>query len=323
MVFYGIMQPERNRTNDSHNSASILSVDKIHRNPYNTFKDMKTNDFIYDAVNKQILAQLEKGNIPWKMPWKTDFPINLVSKREYEGFNWWSLMLEQMLHGYKSNVWATFNQISQAEGKVKKDEKSTMVVFWKVLEYQSKTRKDKNGKPAIEKVPLLRYYRVFNLDQTEGITIKAEEYKVQKNESAEAIIEHYKKQLPIKYGGNRAYYVPKDDYIRIPNREQFHSEDEFYATNFHEMTHSTGHKTRLNRFGEDYSAHFGSETYSKEELIAEMGSAYLCARTGILPNTVQNTGAYINSWLKALQNDKTLLVSAGGKAQKAVQFILK
>lgn len=280
-----------------------------------------TNDFIYDNVNKIILEQLEKGNIPWKMPWKTDFPVNLVSKREYEGFNWWVLMIEQMMKGYKSNVWATFNQISQANGRVIKDQHSTMVVFWKVLEYESKTRKDKKGKPAIDKIPLLRYYKVFNLDQTTGIEMKNVKVEAKLNQTAEDIIANYKKQIEMKAGGSRAFYSPKQDFIQIPHREAFHSDDEFYATNFHEMTHSTGHSTRLNRFTEEYNAHFGSETYSKEELIAEMGSAYLCAKTGILPSVVENSGAYIQSWLKALKNDKTLLVSAGGKAGKAVNFI--
>jgi antirestriction protein ArdC len=281
------------------------------------------NDFIYDAVNKQILDQLEKGNIPWRMPWKTNFPVNLISKKEYEGFNWWMLLIEQMVKGYKSNVWATFKQVTDKGGKVKKGEKSTMVIYWKILEIESATKKDKNGKPKIEKIPLLRYYNVFNLDQTEGIEIKAEDKVQNINLDAENIIEHYKEQITMKAGGNQAFYSPKEDYIQIPAREQFISDEGFYSTNFHEMVHSTGHKKRLNRFGDNYSAHFGSESYSKEELIAEMGSAYLCAKTGILPQTIENKGAYIQSWLKALKDDKTLLVSAGGKAQKAVEFILK
>lgn len=284
------------------------------------FINMK-NEFIYDSVNKQILSQLEQGNIPWRKPWKTDFPTNLISKNEYKGYNWWILMIEQMMKGYSSNVWATFKQVSEKGGKVKKGEKSTMVIFWKILEYQSKLLKDKKGNPKMEKLPLLRYYNVFNLDQTEGIKIKEEEYKIQLNDDAEQIIANYKKQIEMRSGGNRAFYSPKEDYLQIPNREKFISNDEFYATNFHEMTHSTGHKSRLNRFTETYSAHFGSESYSKEELIAEMGSAYLCARTGMLPSVVENAGAYIQSWLKALKDDKTLLVSAGGKAQKAVEFI--
>lgn len=281
------------------------------------------NDFIYDAVNKQILDQLEKGNIPWRMPWKTNFPVNLISKKEYEGFNWWMLLIEQMVKGYKSNVWATFKQVTDKGGKVKKGEKSTMVIYWKILEIESATKKDKNGKPKIEKIPLLRYYNVFNLDQTEGIEIKAEDKVQNINLDAENIIEHYKEQITMKAGGNQAFYSPKEDYIQIPAREQFISDEGFYSTNFHEMVHSTGHEKRLNRFGDNYSAHFGSESYSKEELIAEMGSAYLCAKTGILPQTIENKGAYIQSWLKALKDDKTLLVSAGGKAQKAVEFILK
>lgn len=281
----------------------------------------KSNEFIYDSVNKLIIEQLEKGQIPWRMPWKSDFPMNLVSKREYEGFNWWLLMVAQLARGYKSNVWATFKQISQAGGYVKKGEKSTMVVFWRVLEFESKTRKDKKGKPAIDKVPLLRYYQVFNIDQTEGVNIKNSEFVRTDNLEADKIIEKYQEQIRISYGGNSAYYSPKEDYIQIPQRKQFVSDDYYYSTHFHEMTHSTGHESRLKRFSTE-SEPFGSESYSKEELVAEMGSAYLCAKTGILTNVVENKTAYIQSWLSALKDDKTLLVAASGKAQKAVNFII-
>ena len=172
-----------------------------------------------------------------------------------------------------------------------------------------------------DKIPLLRYYYVFNLDHTTGITQKEEVKAPVLNDSAEELIKKYSKECEIKYGGSHAFYRPTDDFIQIPDRKQFTSDDEFYATNFHEMTHSTGHTKRLNRYGEKYEAHFGDKSYSKEELIAEMGSAYLCAKTGMLPSVIENTGAYIQSWLRALENDKTLLVSAGGKAQKAVEFI--
>ena len=278
--------------------------------------------FIYETVNQQIINQLEKGNIPWKMPWKKEFPTNLVSKKEYEGFNWWLLQIQQEERGYESNVWATFKQISEANGRVKKGEKSTPIIFWKMLERLRPTLKDKEGNPKIETIPLLRYYNVFNLDQTEGVKRNAQERVIFENTNANQIIENYKKQIDVKYGGNRAYYSPREDYIQIPHRSKFISDDEFYSTAFHEMTHSTGHAKRLNRFGENYAIHSSKEAYSKEELVAEMGSAYLCAKTGILPSVIENSGAYIASWLKALQNDRTLLVSAGGRAQKAVNFIL-
>src|SRR3990167_9435210 len=137
------------------------------------------NSFIYDKVNELIFAQLEKGNIPWRKPWSTSFPINYISKQEYNGFNWWLLMMTQELKHYKINYWATFNQISQSKGKVKKGEKATMITYWKILEVGTKENK-KTGKLEAETVPLLRYYYVFNLDQTD-IKLKPKEVKGQIN----------------------------------------------------------------------------------------------------------------------------------------------
>lgn len=283
------------------------------------------NEVIYDIVNKTIFTELEKGNIPWKRPWTTRLPVNLVSKHEYRGFNWWVLMLTQEMKQYKSNIWASYKQIADKGGKVKKGEKATDIIYWKLLEVNTKYIDKKTGKNRIEKIPLLRYYRVFNLDQTIDIKIKKEEYKAEINTTGDEIINNYKKQIDIRYGGSEAFYQPREDYIQIPIRSDFKGDSEFYATHFHEMTHSTGHEKRLNRFKEDndIDSLFGSQSYSKEELVAEMGSAYLCAKINILPTVVKNKTAYIQSWLKVLKNDKTLLISAAGKAQRAVNFILQ
>ncbi len=283
------------------------------------------NEFIYDLVNKSILSELEKGVVPWKKPWRVSFPVNLMSKKEYQGFNWWLLMITQETKAYKSNLWATFNQVTQKGGRVIKGQHSTPVIYWKLLEFEKKEINPKTGKHKVDKVPLLRYYHVFNLDQTEGITIKKEDRVIENNVSADGIIKKYGKQIEIKYSGSRAFYYPKEDYIQIPSRPDFFSDAEFYATHFHEMVHSTGHTKRLNRFTnvDAFNSIFGSESYSKEELVAELGSAYLCAKVNILPKVLKNTGAYIRGWLKALKDDKTLLVSAGGKAQGAVNYILE
>lgn len=284
---------------------------------------MKT-DFIYETVNGIIIKQLEKGIIPWKKTWKSSqFPINLETKKNYNGFNFWLLLIMQSEKQYTSNVWATYRQIINAGGQVKKGEKSTMIVYWKVLEFLSKTKKDKHGKPKKEKIPLLRYYNVFNLDQTTGIELKGDYRVVEANTEADAIVGTYSKEVRIEYGHNEPYYSPKNDFIAMPDKGNFDSDNEFYATLFHEMIHSTGHHTRLKRFETDEVTPFGSESYSKEELIAEMGSAYLSAHTNILPTVLENTGAYIKGWLGRLNDDKSLLISAAGKAQKAVEYITK
>jgi antirestriction protein ArdC len=285
-----------------------------------------TKDFIYEQVNQAIIKQLEQGSVPWRMPWKTDFPVNLVTKKEYNGYNWWILMIDQMVKHYESNVWATFKQIAEAGGAVKKGEKSTMVVFWKIMEFQSKDKvtKGKNkGKNKVDSVPLLRYYNVFNIDQTVGIELKNVKREFTVNDTAQWIITNFKSQLNMQYGGNQAFYNQDEDYIMIPDRHKFTKDEDFYAVHFHEMIHATGHPKRLGRFKEGERGFFGDEDYSKEELIAEMGSAYLCARSGILPKTIENSGAYIANWLKVLNDDKSLLVSAGGKAHKAAEFIMK
>jgi len=284
------------------------------------------NTFIYDKVNETLFEELEKGNIPWKKPWKTGLPINFVSKREYGGWNWWMLLIIQESKGYQSNMWGSFKQIKDNGGTVKKGEKSTMVYFWKIYEVHNPLKSAEKGKMVFDKIPLLRYYNVFNLDQTEGIKLKDNERVQVDIPEADTLIETYsKKEARIQYGRPQAFYSPKEDYINLPHRETFTDDNEFYCTAFHEITHSTGHEKRLNRIGErdEYNHTFGSEDYSKEELIAELGASYLCAKTGILPNVVKNNAAYIRGWLKALKNDRTLLLSAAGKAQRATEFILK
>lgn len=281
------------------------------------------NTFIFDTVNKKIFAELEKGQIPWRKPWKTMTPANLISKKDYQGFNWWILMNTQEEMEYKSNIWGTYIQISSKGGKVKKGEKSTMITYWTKIETNELVKNEKTGEMEKKVVPMLKYYYVFNLDQTEGFK-EEEKNTAVINLDAEKVITDYEKVVPMKYESSQAFYLPGADTITLPVKESFKSKEGFYATAFHEMTHSTGHDSRLKRFSkENYNHTFGSEDYSKEELIAEMGAAYLCAKTGVENAPIENTAAYIQSWLKALKNDKTLLVSAGGKAQKAVNYILK
>jgi antirestriction protein ArdC len=196
-----------------------------------------------------------------------------------------------------------------------------MVVFWKLLE---KPAENPTAEHETDYIPMLRYYRVFNLDQVAGIKKPSLENLpiFQPIEEAETIASTYQEQVEVSHGGTRAYYQPATDSIRMPEKEAFDSSEEYYSTLFHEFTHSTGHQSRLNRAGITEMHYFGDEIYSREELVAEMGAAMLCAVAGIENKTVKNSAAYIQSWLSKLRDDKKLVVHAAAAAQKAADFIL-
>ena len=221
--------------------------------------------------------------------------------------------------------YATFKQWSDLGGKIRKGEKSEVVTFWKIQQIEE-TNED--GEKTIKQLPLLRYYNVFHISQVDGIEPK-EQLKIsdlEPIEEAENIKNEYMNREHLKIFEkvtNRAFYTPTFDYIEVPCKEQYEDIEEFYSTLFHEMIHSTGHKSRLDRLETGASAHFGSETYSKEELVAELGSATLVNMLGIeTEKSFRNSSAYIQNWLQALKNDNKFIVSASSKAEKAVKYIL-
>jgi len=278
---------------------------------------------VYEIVTAQIIEQLERGEIPWHKPWNSaeGMPKNLVSKKAYRGINVWLLAGR----GYESPYWLSFKQCKALGGNVKAGEKSTLVVFWKFFDGPAKAEnEDSETAPKMRSVPMLRYYNVFNVEQCEGLDkhIPATEKKTfNVLEEAEKIVAGYADKPRITHGEPRAYYRPSMDSVNMPHRTSFEKPEEYYSTLFHELTHSTGHKSRLGRFDTDEVAAFGSETYSKEELVAEMGASFLSNEVGILPTVLENSAAYIRSWLKRLQDDKRLIVTAAAQAQKAVDHI--
>jgi antirestriction protein ArdC len=264
---------------------------------------------VYEIATEKILEHLEKGVIPWQRPWKTNsMPTSVVTGKEYRGINRFLLALQP----YECSQWITFKQANKLGGKIRKGERSYPVFFFQFLE-----KEDNEGK--IETIPLLKYYRVWNLEQTEGIeyTIEKPEKVFNPIESAETIVRNYTDMPPITYGGNKACYSPLIDTIQLPTKESFHSSEGYYSTLFHEMIHSTGHEKRINR---PFGRNFGDHKYSKEELVAEFGAAYLCSLAGI-DNQIENNAAYINSWIKALKNNQKWLVSAASQAEYAVNWI--
>jgi antirestriction protein ArdC len=277
----------------------------------------------YDLVTARIMEALEAGIVPWHRPWKNgpnSGPTSLATGKPYQGVNVWVLLATSMLRGYESRYWTTYKQAQERGGNVKKGEKGTAVVFWKFIE------KKNAATGETDRIPFLRYFTVFNLDQCEGIEEPNSETEFEPEsfdpiEEAERIQAAMPNRPTVNHGGDRAYYSPGLDYVGMPLQVQFESPAHYYGTLFHELIHSTAHASRLARKGATEWAAFGSESYSKEELIAEMGAAYLCGQAGIDVN-VEHHASYIGSWLKALENDRKLVVSAAGAAQKAASYII-
>ena len=269
---------------------------------------------IYAEITNRMIQEMEQGIIPWQKPWMASgAAISHTTGKPYS-------LLIQMLLG-RAGEWLTFKQVQQEGGFVRKGEKAHMVVFWKFLQVKDEETDE------LKEVPFLRYYNVFHLDQCEGIAAKYSamvERPAQADAAAEAIIDAYITREGVKLNhteGDRAFYQPSTDSITLPLMAQFTETAEYYGTAFHEMVHSTGHTKRLNRL--DNTAFFGSESYSKEELVAEIGAAALVNHAGLeTAKSFHNSAAYVQNWLQALKGDKRFIVSAAGKADKAVEFIL-
>lgn len=273
---------------------------------------------VYEMVTKRIIEQLEMGVIPWQKPWtgSRNGAYNRMSQKPYS-------VLNQMLL-WHSGEYATFKQWTEAGGHIRKGEKSEIVTFWKM---QLVEEEEEDGTKVKKQIPLLRYYNVFHISQVDGVEPK-EKLELQEHEpieEAERVKEEYMEREHLQIYEkitDRAFYTPNLDYIEIPCKEQYTNIEEFYSTLFHEMIHSTGHYRRLNRLESGASARFGSETYSKEELTAEIGSAMILNRLGIeTDKTFTNSAAYVQNWLQVLRNDNKFVVSASSKAEKAVKYI--
>lgn len=275
---------------------------------------------VYEIVTEQIIKKLEQNIVPWHKPWVSCPAVNWLTQKPYRGIN--QLLLD-------AGEYATWNQIQQAGGKVKKGSKFHLVTFFKVI--KKKTKKgdeevevlDGERKEKVKTYPIMRYYRVFNIKDCEGIESKRKikQFDHDPIEKAEEVVKRYSNKPNIVFSSDQAFYRSADDTVSIPSIAEHFTPQEFYSTLFHELIHSTGHPNRLNREGLKYAS-FGSEIYSKEELIAEIGSSMLCGYAGIEQHTIDNSVAYIQSWLKELKNDPYLIVQASNQAQKASEYIL-
>ncbi len=261
---------------------------------------------IFDKITNSIIQKLHEGVIPWRKSWQTGIPANYVSKRYYNGINF--IYLGMM--DYPSPYYLTFLQCKQRGGCIKQGEEGSLVVFWKLYDIQEQTE-DKDSR--LTKIPILRYSYVFNLQQT-SLYSEDERPKII---SAETIIENLNVKPVIINNFRKCYYSLDRDLISIPVIKDFDSPAEYYSSLFHEIIHWTGHANRLGR----KMTGDGNEN-AFEELVAEIGSAYLCGMAGIMPATVDNQAAYINSWLRAVSEDNKFLVDAAIAAKKAVNYLI-
>lgn len=276
---------------------------------------------VYEMVTDRIIEQLENGVIPWKKPWTgvRSGAFNRISKKPYS-------LLNQMLLKFDGE-YATFKQWQDLGGHVRKGEHSEIVVFWKI---QPVEEEQEDGTKVVKQIPLLRYYNVFHISQVDGVEPLPQEelHDIEPIEKAESVLHDYwtRENITVKHmAGNRAYYSPTFDMICLPLFEQFCDSSEYYSTAFHESVHSTMKENRCNR-AEDRKGKivaFGSQEYSKEELVAELGSTTILNIIGVeTKDSFRNSAAYIQNWLSVLRNDVKFVVSASSKAEKAVKYIL-
>lgn len=277
---------------------------------------------VYEQVTKRIIEALESGVVPWRRPWRTgeSLPVNAITKKPYRGVN----VFLWALAPYQDHRWMTFRQALELGGNVRKGEKSSMVVFWKV--WKEEATDEETGELMKWRMPILRYYHVFNAEQCENLKLPelpsaTEGPELERIERAEAVIRSMPNPPKIAEGGKSAWYKPADDQVQMPPLKSFETADSYYATFLHELAHSTGHESRLNRSGVTGEILFGSEDYSREELVAELASAFCSAEIGLDNSLLEDSASYISGWLRSLRTDPRAMVLAASQAQKAADYI--
>jgi antirestriction protein ArdC len=274
---------------------------------------------IYTEVTNCIITALESGTPPWICPWRdgSSLPSNLATGKPYRGINVLMLSIEEQLRGYSDSRWVTLRQANELGAKVRKGEHGAPVIFFKMKEIADQVETDDEQKRV---VPMLRSYTVFNTAQLEFLP---EKFELRPSPTVWQPLGEAEQLLletgaVIRHGGNRAFYSPSEDLIQLPPEAWFDEPDSYYAVALHELIHWTGHPRRLCRV---LGRRHGIEAYAYEELVAEMGAAFLCAHVGI-PARLEHA-SYIDSWLDALKRDKRLIFTAAAAAQKAADYVLR
>ena len=286
---------------------------------------VKIKKDLYQDFSDQIIKEMEKVGMNWTKPFTTSIlngHHNVISKKPYQGMNCFSIGLSVHKNGFKSNEWATFNQWKNLGAKIKKGSKGTEILYWNIKEYEDKTNKDEKVK-----IPFLKYFVVFNADQVEGYETKEIETKEIDDWKAhfktDTFVENTKADINI---ANKAFYSPNGDFIGMPPKEDFKGDKEntkeqyYYSTLLHELTHWSGHTSRCNR---DLKNRFGSKAYAMEELVAEIGSAFLCSHLGVTKAPTPNHGRYLNNWLEVLKEDKKAIFKAFSLSKVSSEYLLE
>jgi antirestriction protein ArdC len=278
---------------------------------------------IYQRVTDTIVKAIEEGAGSYRMPWRTSgefpqSPINAISRKPYRGINVILLWATAQAKGYQSGIWATYKQWQELGAQVRKGEKASHVVFWKFFDVDAESQNGEEESASGRRIPMARDYFVFNADQVDGYK-RPEEAPTTVTEriaAAEAFFSAV--GIVVRPGGNRAYYNPNSDTIHMPPFEAFPVTLDYYSVLSHETTHWTASPKRLNR---DLSGRFGTESYAMEELIAELGAAFICSQLGLPTDPRTDHAPYIASWLQALKNDKRAIFTAAAKAQEALDWM--
>tara|TARA_R100000808_G_C2141879_1_gene149705 strand:- start:665 stop:1567 length:903 start_codon:yes stop_codon:yes gene_type:complete len=286
---------------------------------------VKIKKDLYQDFTDQVIKQMENNNMNWFKPFTTSIlngHHNVVSKKCYQGLNCFSIGLSVHNNGFKSNEWATFNQWKNLGANVLKGSKGTQILYWNIKEYEDKNDKDKKVK-----IPMLKYFVVFNADQVEGYKTKEIETKEIDDWKAhfktDTFVKNTKANIQVN---NKAFYSPSGDFIGMPPKEDFKGDKEntkeqhYYSTLLHELTHWTGHSSRCNR---DLQNRFGSKAYAMEELVAEIGSAFLCSHLGITKAPTPNHAKYLNNWLEVLKEDKKAIFKAFSLSKVSSEHLLE
>lgn len=276
---------------------------------------------LYAEVTQTILAQMERGTLPWTRPWKTTvapgLPMNASTGNGYSGINVVLLWLSGAVQGYSSSRWMTFLQAAQAGGHVRRGERGTMIVKASTYVPQSERERSEVSEDDPRAVPFLKRYTVFNLDQIEGIEIPVQKAcaPVVANAALDAFVTATGADM--RFGGNEAYYVPSRDYIQCPAPQAFENAFDLFRVQSHELAHWTGAAHRLDR---TFGQRFGDAAYQMEELVAELAAAQICAVKGVPPTT--RHAAYLQSWINIMKADKRAIFTAASHASRAVEFLL-
>lgn len=284
----------------------------------------------YEKVVDFMINEIEKNQtLPWEQPWLNkdqSFPMN-IRGNAYRGVNLFNLYFLQAIRGYSKNIWLTYRQASELKGNVKKGEKGVPVVFWNFIKKKS-TSQQNDDEDEEKKIPFMKVYYVFNVDQCELPDSVLKKFAVEERqfvpiEEAERIVKDMPKKPEILHDQiARAFYRTIDDSVHVPEGKHFKKEEFYYSTLFHELVHSTGHKNRLGRDGVMLVESSSKQTYSEEELVAELGAVFLCGECQIEREPTPDHVAYLQNWVKFLKDHKKALIYAGQRAQKAVDFIL-